>query len=508
MPVSSDVVHRIDGGGPRTVTRLATRWTSPVARLSGLALVAAVGAVAALLTPKGPITVAQALTTMAATMLVGTVAGFSMGRRWTTLLAPVLFILAFELVRLPMEGPLVDWIAPGGMLATFALVLGRGVHGVLAVFPLMVGTVVGVHAAGRLGRRQAPTVGVAGRIAVSASLVVLVAIVWALAIPARTAPIVGADGGPQDGSIAEISTVTIGGHEQTLMIRGRSVDNPVLLYLNGGPGGTDLGAMRLDTELEQDFVVVTWEQRGAGHSYPSLEPVDTFTLDSFVDDTIELTNHLRERFDEDAIFLVGNSWGTTLGVLAAQQHPELYRAYVGAGQMVSQRETDIMFWEDALAWAESSGRDDLASQLRRNGPPPYDEVLRYDPVVSTEHDWNAYPGFDGSNEMPVILFVPEYAWMDRINAFRGFLDSNWYLYPQLQSIDFRTDVPSLDVPTFMVTGQHEARGRAVLAEEWFAMLDAPIKEATVFEAAGHRPHFDDPHAFAEFMRHVRSVASP
>jgi hypothetical protein len=39
------------------------------------------------------------------------------------------------------------------------------------------------------------------------------------------------------------------------------------------------------------------------------------------------------------------------GVLAVQQHPELHRAYVGIGQMVSQAATDKTFYEDTLAWA-------------------------------------------------------------------------------------------------------------------------------------------------------------
>src|SRR5690606_22711880 len=184
--------------------------------------------------------------------------------------------------------------------------------------------------------------------------------------------------------------------------------NPVLLYLTGGPGGTDLGAIRRDVTLEQDFTVVVWEQRGAGKSYAALDPTDTFTLDQLVSDAIEVTEYLRDRFDEEKIYLVGQSWGSTLGVLAAQARPDLYHAFVGVGQMVSPRETDILFWEDTLAWAEETGNVGLAETLRRNGPPPYDDLIRYDPVVSHEHDWNAYPQMDLTNEMPAILFVPEY----------------------------------------------------------------------------------------------------
>ncbi|HLU31918.1 MAG TPA: alpha/beta fold hydrolase, partial [Acidimicrobiia bacterium] len=284
-------------------------------------------------------------------------------------------------------------------------------------------------------------------------------------------------------------------------------DNPVLLYLAGGPGGTDLGAIRRDVSLEEDFVVVVWDQRGAGKSYASLDPVDTFTLDQLVADTIEVTDYLRERFAEDRIYLVGQSWGSTLGALAVEQRPELFHAFVGVGQMVSQRATDIMFWEDTLAWAEASGETGLVATLRDQGPPPYENINHYEPVVAHEHSWNSYPELDLSNEMPSILFVPEYSFMDRVNAFRGFFDTAGVLYPQLQGLDFRSDIPVLGVPYYMVMGENEARGRAEPAEEWFSALEAPHKEKVVFEGSGHRAHFDRPGAFGQLMERVLADTS-
>ncbi len=49
----------------------------------------------------------------------------------------------------------------------------------------------------------------------------------------------------------------------------------------------------------------------------------------------------------------------------------------------------------------------------------------------------------------------------------------------------------------------EARGRAVLADEWFELLQAPAKERIMFERSGHRPSFEESAAFAELMRRVR-----
>lgn len=54
----------------------------------------------------------------------------------------------------------------------------------------------------------------------------------------------------------------------------------------------------------------------------------------------------------------------------------------------------------------------------------------------------------------------------------------------------------------MVMGRHEARGRAVPAEEWFALLEAPSKERVVFEHSGHRPSFEEPAEFVRLMTRV------
>lgn len=167
-----------------------------------------------------------------------------------------------------------------------------------------------------------------------------------------------------------------------------------------------------------------------------------------------------------------------------------------------------MFYQDTLSWAQKNGNDALVATLEQNGPPPYDNLLDYEPAISYEHDWNAYPELDMSKEMPAILFVPENTLMDKVNGFRSFLDTFATLYPQLQEIDFRTDVTSLEVPYYMVIGAHEARGRSVLANEWFEMLSAPSKEKIVFNHSGHRPLFEQPDDFASVMTDVMEDTYP
>src|SRR5690606_22856496 len=101
----------------------------------------------------------------------------------------------------------------------------------------------------------------------------LIALVVLIAWPASTPPVRGTDGRPIAGSIATLERVRLGEHDQWIMIHAASADAPVLLYLSGGPGQSDLMFSRVFFEdLARDFVVVGWDQRGTGKSYAALDP--------------------------------------------------------------------------------------------------------------------------------------------------------------------------------------------------------------------------------------------
>ena len=491
-------------GGPLAIMWRDRRIGAGVA----FGIAAGAAAILGLLMPRGPITTTEALTTMAAGLLVGLSAGLAMRSRWAMLVAPLAFVGAYELVRLGTDGPTVDGIQ-FSMYGLIAFAVGRGIHGVLVLLPMVLGGALGAGIARRIAegppaRRGWARFPLYARRAVTLLVGVgLVALAVLIARPATTDPILGPDGQPLAGSIAELTRVEIGGHELAMMIRGNSSDSPVLLFLAGGPGGSELGAMRRHLEvLERDFLVVTWDQRGTGKSYDQLDPTSTLTLDSAVSDTVEVTNYLRDRFGKEKIYLVGQSWGTILGVLAVQQRPELYQAFVGTGQMVSPRETDRIFYRDTLAWARESGKSDVVSTLTDIGPPPYESILPYAPLLSYEKDVYPYDhsqNSEGEGQMGENLFVEEYTLLEQIHIFAGVFDTFSVLYPQLQHIDFRTDAAKLEVPVYLVQGRHEAAGRAELANEWFAQLQAPIKKMIVLNTSGHRPLFEQPGQFTRVM---------
>jgi pimeloyl-ACP methyl ester carboxylesterase len=442
-------------------------------------------------------------------VIVGVVTGLVLRSRWALLLGPAAFMTVFELARMGTAGPMVDGIHLGSTYGLVAFALGRGLHAVLALVPMVLGALLGAAAARRLNGAQPVRGGWSKsglwtrRTGIALLGVGLLALTVALIRPAGTEPILAADGEPGSGSVAELTRVTVGGHDLAMMIRGDNIANPVLLFLAGGPGGTEIGAMRRHGQLlEENFTVATFDQRGTGKSVDSLEPTATLTLDRAVSDAVEVTNYLRQRFGQDKIYVVGNSWGTILGVLAVQQHPELYRAFIGTGQMVSPRETDRIFYADTLAWARRTGDTALVDTLTASGPPPYADILDYEPAltrIDAVHPYDHTPNAEGAGGFTENLFVGEYGLMEQVHNLPAWLDVFAVLYPQLQNIDFRTQAPQLGVPVYLVQGRHELPGRATLANEWFQLLKAPTKQLIVLDTAGHRSLFERPDLFNQVM---------
>lgn len=502
-------------GSPRS--RIAVEveriWSDRRTRIAAaISSVAIYGLVAGLVTPRGPMTSAAALAAMATSVGVGVAVGMALRSRWAMLWGPLAYVAVFELVRLGAEGPTVDALHLSSEYGLIAFVVGRGFHGAVVVFPMVVGAAFGAGIARRrhriaLARSGWGRTGVTARRAVAGlATILLLVLAVGIARPATTAAILGSDGQPRSGSIAELSTVPIHAHDLSLVIRGENTANPILLYLAGGPGGSDVGGMRAHLQgLERDFVVVTWDQRGTGTSYSQLEPTSTLTFSGAVEDTVAVTQYLQQRFESGKVFLVGNSYGTLLGVRAAQQRPDLYAAFVGTGQMVDVAQTDQTIYADTLSWARTSGNASLVDQLTVIGPPPYANVLDYEPALSYLNEVYPYdhsPNAEGAGGFSSNLTPSEYTLIDTVHAFGGFLDTFAAIYPGLQGVDLRRDATTLAVPVYVVEGRHEILARSTLAHEWFAGLHAPYKELVVLDTSGHRSLFEQPDRFLEIMSGV------
>lgn len=380
------------------------------------------------------------------------------------------------------------------VFAPFATAIPLGV----GVFLIVADGVVLSVALRRMPTCTAKTLMLVGGFAVVAVSTIALSQIWA-----TTPPIRGPDGNPLPGSIAVLEQIELNGSRQWITIRGQDRTNPVLLFLAGGPGGSELPSTRLHLgALEEHFVVVNWDQPGAGKSYGAVD-IETLSPERYVADARTLIEHLRTRFDANKIYLMGESWGTILGIWLVRDHPDLFHAYVGSGQMVNTTENDRMGYELALRYLSEQGRTDRLQQLRRNGPPPYTEgnlVFTYAAYLDVLNRYMAQraPG-EGENHDILIdaIFAPEYGLWDKVNWVRGLIDVFNAVYPQLANVNLPRQAAELDVPVYFFVGRHDVNAMTSLVERYYAELKAPRKALVWFEKSGHTPLYEEPDKWVE-----------
>jgi len=338
---------------------------------------------------------------------------------------------------------------------------------------------------------------------VCAGLLILnVGLVAFTQIAASTPRIVDKNGNTPENSITELTQVELNGRKQWISIRGWDKNNPVLLFLAGGPGGTQMAAVRHEmAELEKHFVVVNWDQPGSGKSYYA-EKTGNITPDIYIHDGYALTEYLKERFLKEKIYLVGESWGSALGIFLVDRHPESYYALIGTGQMVDFAQTERMDYAKAMEIAKSKGDNAFIEQLEANGIPPYygkdvtwksAAYLNYLSAYMASNPEIHNPGYNTFRD----IGSAEYGLLDKINFFRGIINTFNHVYQQLYDIDLRTDYSKLDVPVYFFLGRHDVNAPTVLVEEYVQILDAPDKGIVWFEHSGHNPWINEREKFVK-----------
>ncbi len=319
--------------------------------------------------------------------------------------------------------------------------------------------------------------------------------------------------------IDSLEAVRIGGIEQWIEVRGQDVNNPILLFIHGGPGIAFIPlAGSFDGEWEKHFTVVQWDQRGAGKTYTSSDREalrSTMNIPQMEQDTLEVVNYLRARFKREKIFIVGHSWGSILGLWLAHQHPELIYAYVGTGQVVSMAKNDATGYEEALRQARENHNEQAVTELESIAPypPPSVDFKKQ----SIARGWEAQllgPPADTPDftDLPRILkdvvSTPEYSLRDDFSFVRGVQMSGSPMLPQLMNVDLEKLGPDFRTPIFFFEGRHDTFCLSSLTQEYSESINAPQKEVVWFKHSGHFPFFEERQKFAdELLERVLLLAN-
>jgi pimeloyl-ACP methyl ester carboxylesterase len=314
--------------------------------------------------------------------------------------------------------------------------------------------------------------------------------------PGFTPPITDTAGNTVPGSIASLETVDLNGVEQWILIRGRDVSKPVILFLHGGPGTAHMiwRELFITEELEENFIVVLWDQRGAGKSYSPDLSADDMRLDNFIEDTVALTKYLQGRFNKEKIFLLGHSWGSALGFLTMMKHPEykeMYHAYITAAEAADWNRRQTMSFEWTLAQARENNHQKAIRALEALQPfDPTDQsdidaknrwLLQWGGFI---HDLGAFRQFMTYAKK---ASGPEYTKADVKKWMKGDRLANETVAPQIVKAGYNLfeDLPEVEIPLYFFVGRYDYQTPGLLTEEYYNAVKAPAKELIWFEESAH-----------------------
>lgn len=300
--------------------------------------------------------------------------------------------------------------------------------------------------------------------------------------------------------ISDAGYVEINGIDQWITITGNR-SKPVILFLHGGPGSPlSPYASTIYQELENEFLLVQWDQRGAGKTYAKQAPEELtpaflnkhpLSIEQMTEDGIALTKYLLQYLGKKKLILFGTSWGSVLGVKMATDNPDLFYAYVGHSQVVHPSIDSSLYYQ--LHRIARYRKDTVSLRtLTEIGKPPYDrarktgqlirilkayEAERSDPPPA---NWFlASKGYDEEKDIRLRADGDDYSFVNYVG------DQVLGVSAMNKTIDLTAQNPEFSIPVYFIQGREDLLTPAKKTKAYFRKIKAPLKKFYLLPRTAH-----------------------
>jgi pimeloyl-ACP methyl ester carboxylesterase len=315
--------------------------------------------------------------------------------------------------------------------------------------------------------------------------------------------------------IQESYKTKIGGIDQWLNVRGQDKENPIILFIHGGPASPLTPTIwQFQRPMEEYFTVVNWDQRGAGKTYREVNPdsiSDTIHISRYVEDAIEVAEYVRHRYHKDKIILMAHSWGTVIGLSAAMKRPDLFYAYVGIGQVINTKENERLSFGYGLKQAKDHKNLPAIKELESIAPYPGDKPITRERIIIARKWAQFYGGMSSYREASKYYFdapflSPEYEAGDIEAIDKGNLFTLGKVLPEFLNVDFEK-IDSFPIPIVMFMGRHDYTTPSEPASAWLNKIKAPYKQGVFFEHSSHMIPWEEPgKTLVSLLKYVRPLS--
>lgn len=318
------------------------------------------------------------------------------------------------------------------------------------------------------------------------------------------------------GSIAERTFVEINGRSNGMIIRGKSIQNPVLLFISGGPGVPEYWLNEYyENKIEDYFTVCWWDYCGEGLSYDSLLKPEDITLEQLMSDAVAVAKYLKTRFGKEKIFLMAHSGGSMLGLRLAQHIPDHFYCYFSMGQAIKNR------YEAAYPYLknyfEGNGNKKGLRLLNKHLKERNGEIFIYN-TNGIQNDFEKALLMAGCATTRTMrsdcfdIFFPQifskcYTIKEKLNYWKGKVLCQKSAYAATTITVMKE--PAALIPVYFISGRYDYTCPVNLVEKLYQNLEAPKKELYIFENSAHSPLWEENHAVLEvLLKHVNEFISP
>ena len=302
--------------------------------------------------------------------------------------------------------------------------------------------------------------------------------------------------------------VPLCGQEQYLLIRGKNTNNPIIIWLHGGPSDPDAATnYAFQKYLVADYTIVNWDQRGCGRTYfrnRSEDPDNkTATFDQALADLDELVAYVCDRFGKEKVILIGHSYGTMPGSKYALEHPDKVLAYVGVGQVVS-FESETYSYQDALEKAKANGDDTAEMEAAYKAYMADRNLANIGLLRSKTGKYHTAP--KKTNLFWSRIASPYWSSADaqwrrkQAGNPEDYFALNRQLFDYVITADVRNYGTQYQIPVGFISGACDWITPVKYAQDYFDLISAPQKQIHLLDGCGHFPQYASPEEFCKILK--------
>src|SRR5262249_6290498 len=269
--------------------------------------------------------------------------------------------------------------------------------------------------------------------------------------------------------------LNVNGSAQHLRICGARAGLPPLLVVQGGPALPllhEVGKFQRLLNLEKDFLVGYWEQRGCGNT-PQNDAKST-SLPQQIDDLRTVLQWLHGETKQRARML-GISWGGTIALQAAEHEFDRVKSVIAISPDLQTTTSDASTSDFLQEQGLRAGSARVSRQVMKLGPPPYVDWAAFQRRARLLADLGTIDrGKTFSGLLREMLFdmIRTYGVVGTVKTVRNMNLVQRKLLPEIALLDLFAKPPRVAVPVHYVFGEQDALTPASIVKQLPAAIAA------------------------------------